>query len=1121
MAQWDITTSISLYQFDETGYNEDPKVSSLIDENHFIYFYTTKISELTRSILQVLEFDTSTFEITTSGDVFNLDTSIYTFPKKIKLIDENHFLISFIGNEGGYRGRLQVLEFNTSTFEISTSNNYLTFATTMVNVSNFKKIDDNHYIIFYSDLSNYGYSQVFEINTSTFEITTSSSVFNTDTQVSFYESIFDIDSNHVINVWLGSSTYDGIAQTFTINTSTWAITTASDRFVFDTATPQDFSLSEIDTNHFVLFYKGTDNDGYVQVFTVNTSTYAITTSSNYLEYQTSNNSNNACIKVDTNHFLNFYQGDNYDGVAQVFEVNTSTFSITTTNGLLTFESEKCYENCCIKIDTNHFLNVWKGGVELTPPNVFGRSQIFEINLQNTLTQTFNTKSNLQSSQTKTITTKASIAKWITVQVSANNDDGYQIIGGVQTLNSDVYCGVNTDQITTYNGGVRFQNVTIPNGSIILSAILYGYLRGSGGNTAASVCKLKIRSEIDNNLGDFSGTEINSRTRSNSGIDWDNRVDVGTGWHNTGDVKTLIQEVLDRTSFASGNSMVLFLDNDETDTSGDEYAYIRWWDYDSTPAQSLKLEILYQPLTGQVVNKINAKSRIIIIPTVTVKANIIISNSIVDLSSSLYLEVPFGSIVRQSNGTLNLVTNRYVDSIWRIYNWISTDNGLTWSADDINSDATAHQYAPKILLDENDGLHAIWEGIGYGTYTDKKQILYSYKEFSGTWTEPELICEKDNHQYVPSAVIDKNGVIHVVWYGEGWDVATTPYQIIYCYGNIGNWSTPRKITNSSLSQYNPILNIDSKDNLHLVWHGNYNATTQNEIQYKRKFRGYWTPTEVISRTRYGNATEVYPSTVIDKYDNLHVVWSGNAWGTNLNYNNIIYRKRSVLTGTWSAVEQITDIGGTQNNPVISIDKNDDLYVIWEGRGYGTYNPVDGENYDIVAVKKPIGGSWSSVKQITDNPNNQKTPGLFGSYRNTKIKNIETNIPNSGTLAFWLSYAGQGRSYVIRTSNLYDLDFVSNRINFVTSKASISSVVKTQSIESKSTIKNNIYRPEYQMADAFDYENVAYVSSSYATSVNTRQGHRTADETYGDCTTGYMFACINVPKNSTINSAYFNA
>lgn len=211
--------------------------------------------------------------------------------------------------------------------------------------------------------------------------------------------------------------------------------------------------------------------------------------------------------------------------------------------------------------------------------------------------------------TQTLTAKASIAKEIVIQVGANNDDGYQVIGGAQTLNSDIYVGVNPDQVTTWNGGVRFQNVPIPNGSVILSAILSGYKIGSGGNEASSICRVKVRGEINANPGDFTGDTINSRTRSDAGIDWDERVDIGSDWHSTDEIKTTIQEILDRTLFASGNAMVLLLDNDNTDTSGSEYAYLRWKDYETTAAEAIKVTILYQPLNGQTVQKISAKGNI--------------------------------------------------------------------------------------------------------------------------------------------------------------------------------------------------------------------------------------------------------------------------------------------------------------------------------------------------------------------------------------------------------------------------------------------------------------------------------------------------------------------------------
>ena len=76
--------------------------------------------------------------------------------------------------------------------------------------------------------------------------------------------------------------------------------------------------SVVDANHFINFYAGADVDGFAVVVAVNTSTWAVTTSNSALEFDTDSGRYNSCAKIDTNHFINFWQGPSTDGFVQVF-----------------------------------------------------------------------------------------------------------------------------------------------------------------------------------------------------------------------------------------------------------------------------------------------------------------------------------------------------------------------------------------------------------------------------------------------------------------------------------------------------------------------------------------------------------------------------------------------------------------------------------------------------------------------------------------------------------------------------------------------------------------------------------------------------------------------------------
>ena len=112
--------------------------------------------------------------------------------------------------------------------------------------------------------------------------------------------------------------------------ATWDVTTAGVSLEFDTVNGTYNSCYQIDTNHFINFYAGSGDDGYVQVFEVNTTTWAVTTAAASLEFDMVNGTFNSCYQVDTNHFINFWYGVNLDGYVQVFTVELPVVTTTTT-----------------------------------------------------------------------------------------------------------------------------------------------------------------------------------------------------------------------------------------------------------------------------------------------------------------------------------------------------------------------------------------------------------------------------------------------------------------------------------------------------------------------------------------------------------------------------------------------------------------------------------------------------------------------------------------------------------------------------------------------------------------------------------------------------------------------
>ncbi|MGA1870358.1 MAG: PilC/PilY family type IV pilus protein [bacterium] len=103
-------------------------------------------------------------------------------------------------------------------------------------------------------------------------------------------------------------------------------------------------------------------------------------------------------------------------------------------------------------------------------------------------------------------------------------------------------------------GIRFQNITVPQGALIMSA----YIRFVTDETDSEETDLTIRAEAIDNASGFTYTSgnITSRSTTNASVSWP---DV-SAWskvdecHQTPDLSSIIQEIVGRSGWVNGNSM---------------------------------------------------------------------------------------------------------------------------------------------------------------------------------------------------------------------------------------------------------------------------------------------------------------------------------------------------------------------------------------------------------------------------------------------------------------------------------------------------------------------------------------------------------------------------------------
>lgn len=170
----------------------------------------------------------------------------------------------------------------------------------------------------------------------------------------------------------------------------------------------------------------------------------------------------------------------------------------------------------------------------------------------------------------------------TASVAASEDDA-QESAGTMALSASVL----NANATTQSSGMRFTDVTIPPGSAITAATLDLYLvTGSYDDPDVT-----IRGEDTDDAAAFSETDddITGRDTTAASVTW-TASNVGTGTRTTPDFAAVVQEIVDRPGWASGNALVVLIAGNSSSSA------LRWASFDSAnpPAE---LNVTYTPPGG--------------------------------------------------------------------------------------------------------------------------------------------------------------------------------------------------------------------------------------------------------------------------------------------------------------------------------------------------------------------------------------------------------------------------------------------------------------------------------------------------------------------------------------------
>ncbi len=181
----------------------------------------------------------------------------------------------------------------------------------------------------------------------------------------------------------------------------------------------------------------------------------------------------------------------------------------------------------------------------------------------------------------------------TIQIGGSADDSY---AADNLDNASTYIASAIVDITAhmnglsskYNGGFRFTGLNIPQGATINSATFSGYVYDVGSDNLYCT----IYGHDVGNAPDFSTNQYikttGQRPRTTASVTWQS--DFGsTGWKDK-DVTGIVQEIIGRGDWSSGNAIaLLFISDDRVDPQPN-----RFRSYDGVPAEAAKLNHRFHP-----------------------------------------------------------------------------------------------------------------------------------------------------------------------------------------------------------------------------------------------------------------------------------------------------------------------------------------------------------------------------------------------------------------------------------------------------------------------------------------------------------------------------------------------
>jgi hypothetical protein len=189
---------------------------------------------------------------------------------------------------------------------------------------------------------------------------------------------------------------------------------------------------------------------------------------------------------------------------------------------------------------------------------------------------------------------------VTYQISARANDGKLDQAGTFSGTADYCFYLGKYSTNSMNIYLRFTGVAIPKGATISSA----YIQYRSWNPPQTgTAKVNVyANDVANASNPTSASDFNAKVLTTAVVNWSVPALAQSTWGNSAELKTVVQEVINRSDWASGNALMLMIFYDATSTT-----YQQMDSYDNSSTYAPKLVITYTADTTPPANVTNTSA----------------------------------------------------------------------------------------------------------------------------------------------------------------------------------------------------------------------------------------------------------------------------------------------------------------------------------------------------------------------------------------------------------------------------------------------------------------------------------------------------------------------------------